>query len=185
MTHWTTQSTDAFVRRITFDFWTQLQKRMDALPLTQLDLANTFGVSESAISQTLNNSQNPRLTTLVSYAKALKLNVAIVAYPDDDPSGRPVNSEIFTICWEKANRPRTFGQAGALPSVKAASSTGETLIIPARKGNYYRVNAREALTHSDLAHGNIMFILGAGASLSDPVQAMETAITQAPRRKVA
>lgn len=185
MTHWTAQNTEAFVRRITFDFWTQLQKRMDALPVTQLELANTFGVSESAISQTLNNSKNPRLTTLVNYAKALRFNVAIVAYPDDDPSGRPVNSEIFTICWEKSGRPRTFGQAGALPSVKAASSTGEALIIPARKGNYYRV-AREALTHSDLALGNIMFVLGAGARLDDSGQTMETAITQAqPRQKVA
>jgi transcriptional regulator with XRE-family HTH domain len=175
MTHWTAQNTDAFIRRITFDFWTQIQKRMEVLPVTQLELARLFDVSGSAISQTLNNSKNPQLKTLVNYAKALKMNVALVPYPDDDPDGRPVNSEIFTICWEKAGRPRTFGQASTVRPFKSAFNS-DSLIVPETKGGYYKVTKKHAATYD--SGDQLMFFFGAGASFKADSD-MPTAITQA------
>lgn len=111
MSHWTNENVEAFIRRVTFDFWTQLEKRFEALPVSQNELARLMGVSESAVSQTLNNSRNPTLKTLFNYAKAARLKFTIVPYEDPDPEHGPINSEIFTICWEKAGKPRTFSAA--------------------------------------------------------------------------
>src|SRR6266700_1374612 len=181
MAHWTTESSEAFIRRVTFDFWTQIQKRLELLPLTQFELAKLFEVSESAVSQTLNNSKNPTLKTLFNYSRAAKLKFAIVPYEDTDPDRGPVNSEIFTICWEKAGRPRTFGQASALPSVKVAS-TGESLIVPARKG-YYTVSMRQAATYlGDVEQATYLF---RGAGFKAEAMVMETAITEAQAREAA
>lgn len=137
MAHWTTESSEAFIRRVTFDFWTQIQKRLEALPLTQLQIAQMFGVSESAVSQTLNNSRNPTLRTLFNYAQAANLKFAIVPYEDTDPDRGPVNSEIFTICWEKAGRPHTFAESERVPFVGATALTGNAVIVPKRKGYYF------------------------------------------------
>jgi transcriptional regulator with XRE-family HTH domain len=134
MAHWTSESAESFIRRVTFDFWTQIQKRMDALPLTQTDLAKIFEVSESAVSQTLNNSRNPTLRTLFNYAQAAKLKFAIVPYEDRDPDRGPVNSEIFTICWEKAGRPHTFGEVSKVPALEGWAFNSDALIVPGRKG---------------------------------------------------
>lgn len=161
MTHWTAKDSESFIHRMTFDFWTQIQKRMESTPLSQLELATLFKVSESAVSQTLNNSRNPTLKKLVNYAKALNLNLALVAYPNDPDRG-PVNSEIFTICWEKANRPRTFGEASKLPSHNEIAYTGDSMIVPWRKG--YQISKNHALTqHRDTL---AMRAWGAGADLS-------------------
>jgi transcriptional regulator with XRE-family HTH domain len=110
MRHWTAASTEAFVHRISFDYFTQLVKRLDSLPINQSDLAKILDVSEGRISQTLSGSRNPTLTTIVSYARVLGLKVAIVAYDDRDPSNErgPINSEVFNVCWERANRPADF-----------------------------------------------------------------------------
>lgn len=177
MAHWTTENSEAFIRRVTFDFWTQLQKRFDSLPLTQLELAQMFDVSESAVSQSLNNSKNPTLKTLFNYAQAAKLKFAIVPYEDTDPNRGPINSEIFTICWEKAGRPRTFGQAYALPSITSAAASGDSLIVSGGHA-YYKLGLDHAANrHSDLV-GQILFFSGAGVSVDAHTQ---TAITQQPK----
>jgi transcriptional regulator with XRE-family HTH domain len=108
--HWTAKSTDAFIHRITFDFITQLVKKLDSIPLSQVELAQILGVSEGAVSQVLNTPKNPTLKTAVNYARALGLKVALVAYDDRDPGNErgPINSEIFSICWERANKPADF-----------------------------------------------------------------------------
>jgi transcriptional regulator with XRE-family HTH domain len=182
MAHWTAQSTESFIRRITFDFWTQIQKRMEITPLSQSELAQVFGVSESAISQTLNNSRNPTLKTLVNYAQALKLKVAIVAYDDGDPGNEhgPVNSEIFSICWDKAGRPHTFGQVSKLPAYETAL-TGETLVMPERKGSYMVRSTRAGTRQSSLSSE---FFPGASFK-AETGQNMQTATNEAQSRAIA
>ena len=108
--HWTAKSTEAFIHTITFDFVTQLAKKLDILPINQADLAQILNVSEGAVSQVLNAPRNPTLKTIVKYAQALGLKVALVAYDDGDHNNErgPINSEIFNICWERANRPADF-----------------------------------------------------------------------------
>jgi len=108
--HWTSEDDTAFVHRIAFDFVTQLEKRMEAMSLTQGGLAKKLGVSEGAVSQILNNPQNLTLKTIVAYARALGIKASIVAYDDNDPLNQrgPVNSAIFSTCWENAGKPSDF-----------------------------------------------------------------------------
>jgi transcriptional regulator with XRE-family HTH domain len=121
--HWTAASTEAFVRRITFDFIAQLEKKMESDPISQADLAQKLGVSEGAVSQVLNNSRNLTLKTIVSYARALGMKVAVVGYDDEDLQNErgPVGSEIFSTCWHNAGKPYD------LWSLKHESQTTSTI----------------------------------------------------------
>jgi predicted XRE-type DNA-binding protein len=108
MPHYTA-SDDAFVSKITFDFVAQLEHRLETSGINQSELAQKLNVSDSAVSQVLNcNRTNFHLKTLVQYARALGMKVAIVAYDDRDPLNEngPVGSEIFRCSWEKIGRPR-------------------------------------------------------------------------------
>ena len=108
--NWTERSAENFLSRITFDFITQLEKKMESLPLTQLELAEKLKVSEGRVSQILNNPSNLTLKSIIKYARALGMKVAVVAYEDNDPDNERglVNSEIFSICWEKQGAPADF-----------------------------------------------------------------------------
>jgi transcriptional regulator with XRE-family HTH domain len=105
--NWTEKNTESFLSRITFDFIAQLEQKMESLPLTQAELAKKLGVTDGFVSQILNNPSNLSLKTIIKYARALGLKVAVVAYDDDDPDNTRglVNSEIFSICWEKQGKP--------------------------------------------------------------------------------
>lgn len=109
--HWTESSVEAFIQKVTFDFITQLEKKMESEPdFNQSVLAQKLNVSEGAVSQILNSPKNLTLKTMVRYARALGMKLAVVAYDDgdEDNSRGPVNSDIFRLSWEHAGKPRTF-----------------------------------------------------------------------------
>ena len=109
MAHWTKKSDKAFIHRITFDFVAQLENRIEKMEWKQSELAKKLGVTEGSVSQVLNSERNNlTLKTMVAYATALGMKVAIVAYDDQDPTNEngPVGSEIFATTWEKVGRPR-------------------------------------------------------------------------------
>ncbi len=108
--NWTAENIENFSSRIRFDFITQLEKKMESIPLTQVELAKKLGVTEGSVSQILNNPNNLTLKTIVKYACALGLKVSIVAYDDNDADNNRglVNSEIFSICWEREGKPSDF-----------------------------------------------------------------------------
>jgi transcriptional regulator with XRE-family HTH domain len=109
MSHYTAANVESFLGRITFDFMAQLQNRLATSEMTQAQLAKKLGVTESAVSQVLNLERvNPNLKTMVGYARALGMKIAVVAYDDGDPNNNngPVGSEIFGLAWEKLGRPR-------------------------------------------------------------------------------
>lgn len=108
--HWTERSVDDFVQRITFDFTTQIEKELESGKSSQAELAKELGVSEGRVSQVLNNPGNLGLKSVVKYARAIGRKVALVLYDDGDSENRngPVNSEIFSTCWERAGRPADF-----------------------------------------------------------------------------
>ena len=127
--HWTEESTESFVRKITFDLITQIEKRLESLPLSQAELAQKLSVSEGAVSQSLNGSGNMTLKTIVRYARAVRLKVALVAYDDFDPDNNrgPINSDIFRICWEKTGMPQSFGDLQEV-SLTTTAATDAKLI---------------------------------------------------------
>ncbi len=108
--HWTERSAEDFVQRITFDFATQIDKALEQSGSSQAELAKTLGVSEGRVSQVLNNPGNLGLNSVVKYARAIGRKIAIVLYDDRDTANNngPVNSEIFSTCWERAGRPVDF-----------------------------------------------------------------------------
>jgi transcriptional regulator with XRE-family HTH domain len=105
--HWTAASADDFVRRITFDFIAQLEEKMKSDGISQAELAKALGVSEAAVSRVLNDPPNLTLRTIVRYALAVGAKAALVAYDDGDHANTlgPVNSEVFSVCWENTGKP--------------------------------------------------------------------------------
>jgi transcriptional regulator with XRE-family HTH domain len=111
MAHWTSANDESFINRITFDFIAQLEHQLEVSGTKQSELASHLNVSDGAVSQVLNfNRMNLNLKTMVRYARALGLKVAIVAYDDSDPGNKrgPVGAEIFARCWERAGKPRNL-----------------------------------------------------------------------------
>ena len=108
--NWTEKNLENFLSRVTFDFITQLEKRMETLPLTQAELAEKLNITAGRVSQILNGSSNLELKSIIKYARALGLKVAVVAYNDGDPDNTRglINSEIFSTCWERQGAPVDF-----------------------------------------------------------------------------
>ncbi|MDO9565163.1 MAG: helix-turn-helix transcriptional regulator [Candidatus Desulfaltia sp.] len=108
--HWTERSNEDFLFRIAADFITQLEDKMESLPMSQDELAQRLNVTKGRVSQILNNPGNITLSKIVKCARTLGLKVSIVAYEDNDPNNEngPINSEVFSICWEKSGKPRDF-----------------------------------------------------------------------------
>jgi transcriptional regulator with XRE-family HTH domain len=106
--HWTERSIKDYLFRIAADFITQLEKRMESIPVSQDELAKKLGVTKGRVSQVLNHPGNITLGKIIEYARTLGTKVSIVAYEDNDPENRrgPINPEVFRICWEKCGKPR-------------------------------------------------------------------------------
>lgn len=144
--HWTARNIEAFIQRITFDFIAQLEQRLGALPMNQAELAQKLEVSEGAVSQILNNPPNLTLKTIVKYARALGLKVAIVAYDDNDPNNDegPVGSEIFSSCWERANKPRDHWSLEKLTTPTKNALSEDYVVISA--GSHAHIFPKSAIT---------------------------------------
>jgi transcriptional regulator with XRE-family HTH domain len=122
--HWTEDSSDAFAHRLAFDFIAQIEKRMEALPISQIELARKLKITEGAVSKFLNNPQNLTLRTIAKYSRALGIKAAIVAYDDGDVenSHGPIASEMFTACWERVGRPHDLWALAAKEMHQHAST---------------------------------------------------------------
>jgi transcriptional regulator with XRE-family HTH domain len=109
MSHYTSENDKSFANRITFDYVAQLEERLATTNMTQAELAKKLKVGESTVSQVLNlYRSNLNLETIVKYARAVGMKVALVAYDDYDPTNQngPVGPEIFAQSWERLGRPR-------------------------------------------------------------------------------
>lgn len=109
--HWTNRDTDDFIYKIGFDFVNQIQDWLDAdLDGSRAAFAKRLGVSKGRVSQVLNDPGNLTLRLVVEYARSLGRKVSIVAYDDCDPGNQngPINSQVFTSCWENSGRPTDF-----------------------------------------------------------------------------
>jgi transcriptional regulator with XRE-family HTH domain len=156
MAHYTAANDRAFVNRIMFDFMAQLEERLAVTDTTQSQLAKKLNLTEGAVSQVLNlTSSNYKLETLVKYARAAGMKVALVAYDDDDPDNKngPVGPEIFMLAWDGLGKPRdTWAVTENLRSVAA------TYASPAMPFSYWSLS----YTNSTLASGQDPTTAGQG-----------------------
>ena len=173
--HWTERSTEDFVQRITFDFTTQIEKALESSNSSQAELATKLRVTEGRVSQILNNPGNLGLKNIVKYARAIGRKVAIVLYDDGDSANRngPVNSEIFSTCWERAGRPNDFFALDGQNTTGSVSSYGLT------STSTYYVNTQRISEHD--ARLGWMYRLGAPY---DTPTVQTTATTGNPRSSI-
>lgn len=108
--HWTQQSIPDFVYRIASDFVIQIEKKLEKERIQHNEFATQLGVTKGRVSQLINNPGNLTLKNIVHCARTLGMKVAVVAYEDGDTENRsgPINSEIFSTCWQRAGAPRDF-----------------------------------------------------------------------------
>jgi transcriptional regulator with XRE-family HTH domain len=107
--HWTQKSSEDFAYSLSLDFFTQLEDKLNESPMLRKDFAEKLEVTPGAVSQILNTPpMNPKLESLVRYARTIDLKVSIVVYDDNDHSNDkgPIYSGVFAKCWEKMGCPR-------------------------------------------------------------------------------
>lgn len=124
-TDWTTGSTKNFIYRISSDFVEQLRDRMESKGWSQKRLAKALQISSGRVSQVFNNPGNLTLETMVEWAQVLGLKFSCLAYDDDDPQNKKglINSNVFRICWEQANKPRDMWDIRELQQAKETAKT--------------------------------------------------------------
>ena len=105
--HWTNESSKDFMFAVAMDFLTELDRVMDEREISQRDLAKRLGISEGRVSQVVNNPGNLTLRSVVEWARALEMKVALVAYDDGDRNNAhgPVFSGVFHECWKALGKP--------------------------------------------------------------------------------
>jgi len=106
--HWTERSIEDFAYSVASDFIDLLREEMDRLGWSKSRLAKAANVSKGRITQIFQNPGNIEMITMAKVARALKMKMAVFPYKDlDDPNNErgPINSEVFRLCWEKADRP--------------------------------------------------------------------------------
>ena len=109
-THWTERNVEDFTHSLSSDFVIQLEKRIEDEEVTKKKIADRLGITAGAVSQVLNSPGNLELKTMVQYARAVGMKVAVVVYDDSDPdnSKGPVISGIFEKCWERLGKPQDY-----------------------------------------------------------------------------
>lgn len=134
--HWTDDSTEDYLFAVSSGFVRAIESAMGDT-ITQSELAERLGVSESRVSQVLNNPGNLTMRKIIEYARALSLNVAIVAYDRSDDNKRGlIPPEIFTKCWEKLGRPADFFE---FESCRVVTDARYSIIIEASSQNVYQL----------------------------------------------
>lgn len=107
--HWTSEDPRKFQFAVAFDFVAELQRHMEETGLPQNVLAERAGLSESRISQVINNPGNLTLLSIVKLAKAAGLKISVVSYDDGDEQHArgPIGSPVFRECWVRCGSPKT------------------------------------------------------------------------------
>ena len=88
-----------------------LERNMLNKDISHKELANRLDVTPGRVSQILNGQlDNFSVEKIIEYARALEMKVSLVAYKDNDPGNTrgPIDSEIFTTCWERQGSPSDF-----------------------------------------------------------------------------
>jgi transcriptional regulator with XRE-family HTH domain len=75
------QQADAERETVAFEYMLQLERLMYRKGITQAELAKRLGKSEGRVSQMFDEGGNPTVKTLVSLARALDVQLSVLAHP--------------------------------------------------------------------------------------------------------
>ena len=92
-----------------------METKIEAGEITRAELAQRLDRTPGRVSQLFNNPGNLTVTSAVRLVRAAGMKVALVAYDDNDPQNNngPVNSEIFSRCWQHMGAPNTLFELAA------------------------------------------------------------------------
>ena len=163
---WTSKTNEDYLFSVNYDFVYQLEQRKDHLKWDSKTLAQKIGIGKSWMSQILNNRGNMTLSLMIRCARALGLQVSVVAYDNHD---EPVPSDIFRLCWEKCGRPSdAWAVAKPIPSItsimRAVAVVGNTE-TDNWKYEQHHLQLTEEQTNAGVYPTNIQFA-GAGGTAS-------------------
>jgi len=104
--HWTSESTECYLSRMSFDFVRQIESIMKETGVSLDDLAAALGVPKEDAIDTLGNGDTLTLDSMARIAMALGIDLTIIAHKHDRSFGSgPLFSEVFRMCWEHCGRP--------------------------------------------------------------------------------
>jgi transcriptional regulator with XRE-family HTH domain len=124
MKHWTQANTGDFAYSVSLDFFTQLEDHIEESGISRAEIAKKLNVTPSAVSQILNNPpSNPKIESLVKYARELGLKVAIITYDDADPTNEkgPIFSGVFEQSWKAMGCPRDLSSFAEISNLTVAN----------------------------------------------------------------
>jgi hypothetical protein len=105
--HWTEDNPLRMVRAISSDFVAQLETVMEYSGCSHMELAKRLGVTMGRVSQMMNSPGNFTIKNGVLYGAAVRMNVAVVAYPTESTTA-PISGDVFRTCWEIAGCPKNM-----------------------------------------------------------------------------
>lgn len=134
--HWTEADVEGYVFRIAFDFAAYVKGLGEGESVSQSELAQRLGVSKGRVSQLLNNPGNLTLKQMVKVARALGQKVSVVTYDDGDARNErgPINSNVFTGCWEHAGKPRDLFDLREIKARRVDTRVSVTVITTIEVG---------------------------------------------------
>lgn len=108
--HWTANSNVDFRYSVAADYVDQILEQLDRREMSQSDLAKRVGVSDGRVSQLVNSPGNLTLKTMVDWARAVDLKLAVVLYDDEDQNNLrgPILSDVFRDCWRMCDSPHNW-----------------------------------------------------------------------------
>jgi predicted XRE-type DNA-binding protein len=132
--HWTEENAVDYVYRISSDFMTQIENKMDEKKVTRKEFADGMKVSTGRVSQIFNHPGNATLKQFVRCARVLGMKVALVAYDDGDARNEngPINSQIFVSCWTKEGKPSDFFSMEKPISIPMQPKIGFKMVLETR-----------------------------------------------------
>lgn len=106
-THWTARSIEDYRYSVISSFLMQIERELQDENISRKDYAKRLKLTQGRVSQILNGqTDNFSIEKVIEYAKALGMDVSVVAYKTGSPNNRgPIHPEVFSICWERLGRP--------------------------------------------------------------------------------
>jgi len=104
--HWTGESIESYISRMSFDFVCQVREHMKANEMTVGDVAKVLKTSVVPVDLMLDHGFKHSMNTMIQLAAAVGLELTIFAHaPDRAFSDGPILGSVIRACWEGFGSP--------------------------------------------------------------------------------